>query len=327
MSTDKIEIKTFTEPGDTGVIIGEPNDVYHANDALSNSQVFDLHTEVRSRFGSTVIWKETYIDRTRQKTKRRVYDIGSAIHTLVLEGEAAFNSDFVVLDANFSFSGKDAKLTSARALNAVLIEPIQDDDLIASMAGWKKDEIEAFFAERPSRPILTPAEHELVSMLATRVRHHPDVIDLLSAGYPEVVFRSDADIALGFPVQCRIDWWNPAGCKFSNGQPCAVDLKTVDNLGLVKKAFADHGYYRSYPFYQQVTRAVTGDFAFDDFIFVFVEKTEPYEILVRRPDRESYEKGLDEVTSDLALIASCLSSGVWPAAERDGELTLPGWHK
>lgn len=322
-----IDLIPYTAPGQTGVILGEPNEVYHENPALSNSQVFDLHKDRKDRFGSTLLWKEKHIDHLVPKEQKPQFSIGSAVHTGLLEGPEALAQEFVVLDMELSFTGKANKLASVQALNSVLVDPVGDQDMLASLAEGKKDDIMAFFNERPSRPVLTSSESELVSILVDRLRANHDVQDLLSGGHPEVTFRTDEHIELGYPLQCRTDWWNPGGCELSHRQPYAWDLKTIENLSLVGRHYADWGYYRTFPFYQQVTRGVIGEVAFEDFFFVFVEKNPPYEIIVRKPDRDSYETGLHEVVDDLTLITDCLQSGRWPGATSIGTLTLPPWHR
>lgn len=67
-----------------GIYFGMPNDVYHADPALGSSGLRDLLT------GGPTFWWNSAMNPQRKRKDTRALDFGSAIHAMVLEGEAEF---------------------------------------------------------------------------------------------------------------------------------------------------------------------------------------------------------------------------------------------
>lgn len=314
----------------TGVILGEPNEVYHADPAISNTKLFAFHQQFKARFGSTVLWKEQYLDGTIQKPRTKPMDFGNLVHTLLFEGPDAMNAEYVFLDVELNFQGADNKMQAIRLLNSLQVEPVTDENILAGLCKGKRSDIEEFFGSRPSRPVFTPADKALAELMVNKVRQHEQARCLLSNGYPEVTFRSDRNTRLGFPVQCRTDWWNPEGCEETQGVAYAVDLKTVESLELFDdRWFMNKGYHRSFPFYRATTEATLGAPAFDEFILIVAEKKYPYEVITLKPDQDSYEKGFAEVNGDLERLQAYFQTGVWPVAGAYGTMPigLPSFYR
>src|SRR5690606_23183416 len=79
----------FSKPHQTGCIIGEPNEVYHADPALSCSQLKVFANRPR-------LYKAQYIDKTYQPKRSDALDIGSALHDLVLLGRDHYTKSYAV---------------------------------------------------------------------------------------------------------------------------------------------------------------------------------------------------------------------------------------
>ena len=137
-------------------------------------------------------------------------------------------------------------------------------------------------------------------------------------------------LSLGFSVQCRADVYNPQGCEASLGQPFLADIKTIGEMDDFPKHFHQYGYYRQAPFYQRVIRTVA---QLDSAVvppvkafFIAVEKQEPHGCTVYEADAASITLGLREIDSDLARLAECYRSGVWPNSPDYQQVFLPAWY-
>jgi len=135
----------------------------------------------------------------------------------------------------------------------------------------------------------------------------------------------------GMALQCRTDWFNPAGCELSSGRPYVADLKTVESLDAdafrnFERACFNFGYHRQAGFYLPLITEILGGPVFD-FYFIAVEKCEPYGVAVYRLSDAATARGHDETITDLIRLQSCIKSQQWPNLPNDlREIGLPKWY-
>jgi exodeoxyribonuclease VIII len=192
-----------------------------------------------------------------------------------------------------------------------------------------KEEFARFEAENIGKTVIDQGEAGSVREMAVAVQNHPLASQLLAAGSPELSWRISP--AGGMALQCRTDWFNPAGCELSSGRPYVADLKTVESLDSdsfrnFERAVFSFGYHRQAGFYLPLITEILGSPVFD-FFFIAVEKVEPYGVAVYRLSDAAIARGQDETVSDLIRLKSCQDSQQWPNIDPSlREIGLPKWY-
>jgi exodeoxyribonuclease VIII len=271
----------------------ESNEVYHSNDAISHSKL-----ELFRR--RPISYYRRFVAKTLARPEAsEAFRLGSAAHCAVLEPDAFW------------------------ARYALRPEGIDR----RTKAG--KEEFAKFEGENAGRTVIDQGEAGSVREMAVAVQNHPLASQLLSAGSPELSWRVAP--AGGMALQCRTDWFNPAGCDLSGGRPYVADLKTVESLDSdsfrnFERAVFSFGYHRQAGFYLPLITEILGSPVFD-FFFVAVEKIEPYGVAVYRLSDSAIARGQDETVSDLIRLKSCQDSQQWPNIEPSlREIGLPKWY-
>lgn len=107
-----------------------------------------------------------------------------------------------------------------------------------------------------------------------------------------------------------------------------VDLKTTNNAreDNFAKSCYNYRYHVQAAFYQHVYTAETG-VVIDDFIFIVVEKTPPYQVAIYAASERMKELGEREFRHDIAIYRDCVESGNWPGYNSDKIewIDLPSW--
>jgi hypothetical protein len=195
-------------------------------------------------------------------------------------------------------------------------------------ADWRtkaaKDQREAARA-RGAVALLSKDMRE-VEKMAVAVVEHPIAGGLFQpgTGRPEVcLFWIDEET--GMWCRAMLDWFptHPT-------MPIAVDLKTTDDPSPVKirKHMEEFGYFFQEAFYRMGLDAL--GIRYDDFLFVFVGKNDPYPVVVARKDQDSLADGFVKCREALDVWAQCQFTGVWPLWDgTDDILTIsrPAWAK
>lgn len=271
----------------------ETNEQYHANDAISHSKL-----ELFRR--RPISYYRRFVGKTLARPEAtEAFRIGSAAHCAVLEPDA-----FWVRYA-LRPEGIDRR----------------------TKAG--KEEFARFESENIGKTVIDQGEAGSVREMAVAVQNHPLASQLLAAGSPELSWRVAP--AGGMALQCRTDWFNPAGCELSGGRPYVADLKTVESLDSdafrnFERACFSFGYHRQAGFYLPLITEILGSPVFD-FFFIAVEKVEPFGVAVYRLSDAAISRGQDETVSDLIRLKSCQESQQWPNLEPTlREIGLPKWY-
>jgi exodeoxyribonuclease VIII len=271
----------------------ETNEQYHANEAISHSKL-----ELFRR--RPISYYRRFIAKTVARPEAsEAFRLGSAAHCAVLEPDAFW------------------------ARYALRPEGIDR----RTKAG--KEEFAKFEAENIGKTVIDQGEAGSVREMTAAVNSHPLASQLLAAGSPELSWRVSPVNSLA--LQCRTDWFNPAGCELSQGRPYVADLKTVESLDAdafrnFERACFSFGYHRQAGFYLPLITEITGSPVFD-FFFIAVEKVEPFGVGVYRLSDAAIARGQDETVSDLIRLKSCQDSQQWPNLPNDlREIGLPKWY-
>lgn len=274
-------------------MITEPNEVYHANSAISHSKL-----ELFRR--RPISYYRRFVAKTLARPETtEAFRIGSAAHCAVLEPNE-FYARYAMRPEGIDRRTKDGKAAFAQ-----------------------------FEAENVGKVIIGSDELGDVREMAAAVNNHPLASQLLAAGKPELSWRVEPRGSLA--LQCRTDWFNPAGCELSHGRPYVADLKTVESLDSdafrnFERACFAFGYHRQAGFYLPLITEITGAPVFD-FFFIAVEKIEPFGVAVYRLSDAAIARGQDETITDLVRLQSCLASNVWPNLDPGlREIGLPKWY-
>jgi hypothetical protein len=273
-------------------MISESNADYHANRAISHSKLECY------RRRPALFYKRFVLQMLPPPKESNALRIGSAAHCAILE-EQAFLERYVVLP------DIDRRTKEGKALFA------------------------EFSAQHAGKTFLTEDELDQLMQMRIAVEAHPIARELLSAGQPEVTWRTP-DMH-GMRLQCRTDWWNAEGCEASDGKPYVVDIKTVESLDRdafrnFERAVFSFGYHRQAGFYLPLINELH-DKPVSRMYYIAVEKVEPYGVGVYRLSDEAIGRGMDENTTDLMRLKRSFDEDDWPNIEPGvRELGLPTWY-
>ncbi|MBN1404170.1 MAG: PD-(D/E)XK nuclease-like domain-containing protein [Opitutales bacterium] len=293
-----------------GKLIGLPNDSYHDAPAISHSKVEDFRKRASFYYAK-------HIAKRMEREETEDMLVGHASHTLILEGEDVYAARYGVLPENCPRKGTNVY----------------------------KAAVEAILAGRETPPcILTFEQDKLNRRLRESVLRNTVARAILEdPGFvPEVTWR--VRLANGLYLQCRTDGWieslAPATAEILKracipaeaGQSLAADLKTCgslcgDDMGSFDKGALNYGYPRQRAFYEPIIGAVRGA-APDHFLFIAVEKSEPFETGVMTFDAATMEIAAAENGNDTAALIDCYKSDDWSGVSQEAVIhkELPEWY-
>tara|TARA_R110002126_G_scaffold5579_3_gene29484 strand:- start:2162 stop:2950 length:789 start_codon:yes stop_codon:yes gene_type:complete len=258
------EIKTIT------------NEEYHTGAGISNSGLGLVLESV-----SSYKWARSIPSKASKEL-----DIGTATHSLVLEGEDALYQEFDVMP-KIDKRTKEGKATLA-----------------------------AFMSTSEGKKILSDEEHLLVKEMNRSVQVHPTSKSLFTNGVAEEsIFWTDE--ATGELCKIRPDW-------LKADENVIVDLKTTADINQIGKSILNFGYRRQAAFYKMGFEAHFGR-ELERFIFVFVSKTKVlgrYPVRVVELKDEDMLKGEMEAKTALMRYHSAVMEDNWIDVE---SIELPKW--
>lgn len=312
------EYPAFFEPGRYE---GIPNEVYHAANGISSSQVKDARI-------SLMYFHGRHISKAISRESSDAMTFGTLVHTLALEPEK-FEDEFAVfpdLPAG-AFTNTDTLKAWIREYNADKPKADQlkltgkKEELQAAIRAVNPDAIFAdefeqqWLAGIGNRQVLNPISLELAKAMQSALLREPSAKNILehpSRSVENSYFGMDEETGLEVRVRPDIE------IEF-NGLRIAADLKTI-SLGKVKQAalraklhreIIDRDYHVSAAMYSEVA-------AFDQFFWIFVNKDAGYHwVAVVEASAELLELGSLEYHETLRAIARAYDTGVWPAPITD----------
>ena len=214
--------------------------------------------------------------------------IGKALHSLALEGRAAFDLAFTVA-------------------------PECDRRTNAGKALWAD-----FTAASEGKTVLTASEAELVEGMAAGILAHPLTPALIEGGTPELSMLW-TDPESGAECKGRADL-----ARLADG--CLLDLKTALSAapGDFARSVLAYGYHCQAAAYESGCKALGAEIR--DFLFVVVEKSPPFLAAVYRLPDSFLELGRRQWAAACRTYAECRERDAWPGyAPGITELELPRW--
>lgn len=210
------------------------------------------------------------------------YWMGRAVHTLVCEGRAAFDKEFLVTDG---------------PVNPKTGEPF--GKLTRAYKEWA--------AAQKLTPVST-SDFGFMTKLQSAVWLHPIAGELLDGGWAEGTVRTTYN---GEPVQIRIDYFNPNFRDELTGREGAIiDLKTCESIDFFESDARRYGYLHQLAFYREVMRIASGE-EFPVYI-IAVEKKAPYRVGVWKLAAEALDDAKADNERAISLLRECRCQDSWP---------------
>lgn len=296
---------------------GLPNEVYHAANGISSTQVKDARV-------SLMYFHGRHIAKTIRRETSEALTFGTLVHALALEPEC-FDAEFAVFpgvpDGAFTNTdslkafirehneGKDKseqlKLTGTKDVISAAIRAVKPDAIFA-------DEFEQQWNEANQDKIIL-SERQLAHAKAIQqaLFNHPSAGQLLQhPNRANEVSYFGMDEETGLEVRVRPDLEIDM-----SGVRIGVDLKTI-SLGKVKQDFLraklhreiiERDYHLSAGMYCDVAD-------FNQFFWIFVNKDEGYHwVAIIEASDELLELGRMEYRKAMNAITNALDTNVWPA--------------
>lgn len=212
------------------------------------------------------------------------FQMGRAVHTLVLEGADKFAAEYLVAD------GPENPKTG---------KPY-----------GRETKVFKEWSELQTRPVIGSEDFDLMRKLSDAVHAHPTAADILSDGFAETTVRATWD---GEPVQARLDWFDPE-------RGIIADLKTCADVDRFPFDIRDFGYVTQLAFYARVLELAGYSGPMLRAYLIAVEKREPYRVAVVElypvtlgdgnvAEASRYGMGNNLVMSELL---HCRAMDIWP---------------
>lgn len=286
-----------------GIVYGESAEFYHAAPGVTNHRLLDF-----ARPNVPLLFYRKYISKEApDEVSTTAKEFGEYFHALALEGEAVADGKFVVVP-----EGAPRRPTE-RQIKAKKPSPETSEAI-----GWWGN----FDLVHAGKKEISSEDRDLAWKMVAAIRAKPTAKALFDYGKPEVVARFQL---ASFPIQSRLDWFDETPDEWK--RPLIVDVKTIDSLASFDRQFLNYNYYRQAAFYQLVVyEALKLQGAYPRFLFVVVEKNEPFQCIVRQPGEISLDIGRNEVLADLTRLKACYDSGIWPGTPDEiVPVELPEW--
>jgi hypothetical protein len=232
--------------------------------------------------------------------------LGSAIHKWILERDQ-FNEEFLIGIDRARRSKDDrqawADWYSERGAdgNVVIDRPA---------AEWNAE-----FERQTGKNMVTPDTLKMLIDMADAVASNPNANELISKGVAEQsVYWTDDETGLN--LRCRPDYMN---AEFISDLKSAAE---IDDRAIIR-AVANFSYSLSQGMYQQGVYEATGQWR--PFLFIFVEKSPPYQCRVISLDEAAAIAGYEKYREAARILKTCIDTGEWPGYKDNLNFQLPEW--
>ena len=219
-----------------------------------------------------------------EPTESAALTMGRAVHTLILEGRAKFDEEFLVTDG---------------PVNPKTGEPF--GKLTKAYKEW---------AAAQTKDVVSGADFAFMSKLQQSVWTHPVASTLLDVGIAEQTVRATY---FGEPCQIRMDWFRAD----YDGRPVICDLKTCDTLDFFENDARRYGYPQQCSFYREVLRTASNGEVVADCYLVAIEKREPFRCGVWKLTDGILESCAVENGRAIAELRECRRVNSWPTRTED----------
>lgn len=209
--------------------------------------------------------------------------LGRAVHTLVLEGRAKFDAEFMISDG---------------PVNPKTGEPF--GKVTKAYREW---------AAAQKLPVVSGPDFSFMSKLQQAVWCHPVAGRLLEFGVSEKTLRT---AYCGEMCQIRMDWFR----EDYEGRPIICDLKTCDSIDHFENDSWRFGYPHQMAFYREVFATGT-DGTRPDCYLIAVEKKEPYRVAVYKLTDDLLDQCVRQNEAAIDELHVCRKTNVWPTRTED----------
>ena len=233
-------------------------------------------------------------------------NLGTATHTLVFEPHK-WDKEIIVIPDDAPKKPTSAQMKAKKP----------SEDALASMKWW-----EDFNKNAEGKCIITPDQEVQAKGMASAVHGYEDIIPLLKdpTAKTEVSIVANEEVN-GLHISCKMR----CDLLTMDGR-VIVDLKTTEDASpeAFSKTFMSLGYWMQAAHYIKVARLA--GIPVEKFVFVAVEKNQPYSVAIYELDDTSLEKAFSIRQRLLENLANCIATGEYPSYSRGTHrLTLPPW--
>lgn len=269
------------------ILLNEPFDAY------KTSGCFGIHALLDFEKRGPFYFHQKHIEHACAETRRRAFDIGKAAHTLILEGEEAYDGSVVQKPAEYTNDKGETKPWNGNA------KVCKD---------WER--------QHEDCAIISESDHLMLHAMLLAVRRNQDIMRYLRSGMPEVVFREGM-------FQIRVDWL--AGAPDPMSWEAICDLKTCDSLSEFHVDIYRYNYHRQAAFYQWMIQQETGIVL--PFKMLAVEKAPPHRCGVYYVSDDGMELGHRRNEYLVEQVERHVRMNVWPTGNPEGEqeCDVPYW--
>ena len=212
------------------------------------------------------------------------YQMGRAVHCLVLEGRGKFDSEFQISDGPVNPRTKECfgKMTKA-------------------YREW---------AAEQKLPVVSGEDFTFITKLQAAVWLHPVAAELLDAGMSEKTVRTNY---CGEMCQIRMDWFR----EDYKGRPIICDLKTCANIDQFENDCRRFQYAHQMAFYKRVLETASDGQLKPDVFLIAVEKCEPYRCGVWKLTDALLESCAKQNERAIEELRECRITNTWPTRTED----------
>ena len=270
----------ITEPG---IYKDLPNEVYHRSAGISNSGIGLLIPP-----NCPALYHYQYLSGEYERKENKAFDIGSAVHTLVLEPE--------------KFDGQYACITDK--------PPVR-----RGAEGQKK--YDEFMSQYEGKTVLSIEDFATAKAMADAVRKHAVFKEIHGTGCVEDSIAW-IDPESGVLLRTRPDFYNS---RF------ILDVKTTKDIRphVFQRSVFEYGYHRQGALACDGLSAATG-INYDKVILFVVGKDKPHFVRAYILTQQALERGRAEYKLGARCYAHCMKTGIWPGyAEIIEDIDLPVW--
>jgi hypothetical protein len=193
-----------------------------------------------------------------------------------------------------AFPSTNEQIFGIAAHLAVFQPELMETEVLRGPADRYGNKWKDFVAENPGKICLPAKEFDILPRIREAVFGFETARNLLQEGEPEISYFW-RDAVTEVPCKCRPDW--------RRGDGILIDLKTCAEGKAEAEEFNKYilnfRYFVQAAFYLDGVNEVDTDTRFDTFLFIAVEKVEPYLVAVHAVGEEWLNLGRGEYRADL----------------------------
>lgn len=311
-----------------------PEGEYHGQ--TGGTKYFGIHSLMEyDTEGPAYFYQKHVTGEIKETRKRGVYDMGSAAHSLILEGQEAYEKSTIVKPGTYMGTDKmTKKLAKERGFKTEFVDDTHEgQDVVWQLAEdgfyytdivkpWSGNAGECikWIKEHSDRYILDEIEDYAVQGMHASIQEYPGAELLLGHSLSEVTIRREINTGGGLlPVQIRIDavTLDGTGSDVMNWVGLC-DYKTCESLKKFKRDVFFLNYMIQAAFYTLVVYEETGLTL--PWTFLAQQKHKPYRIGDYEITDESLQTGTDVLTHLLPRVAHSINNDSWPIGHESGTI-------